>query len=280
MADKAKDSKRFSDYSFVKEIAELIAALPNNATTLLIIAATVAGSMLLTPSQWQWLLPAVQMGLSAASLYWIVTVLAKRFAPPAFNEPVMAAACGAVVPRTPLSAEEHRRCAIHEAGHLLALALLPKPPSRISAYVRDYVATPTGNVSWSLESERNAEIEWAVMLFDLAGQMAEKTVYGEVKHGSAVDNKQWEQHARAYLASYQQEHAWFIEPQTAAEAEVNHSTLRRLREQQEAELSGFLSANEAQLKTVAATLESGPLDTEAALTVLGSLVKNGHGVSA
>lgn len=160
--------------------------------------------------------------------------------------------------RWPRTASEIRRTAVHEAGHALLYAALPKLPenfvvkvfgdlSAIDRY-RGYVR---GEID-SLVAQIESASRW-VMLVKLAGTVAEKVVYGERADGATEDNAQWTRAAQRYLAAGYGE-VYFDEPATDHEAECNQRALNRLKIEHYGVIEAFLCANRPLLEELAEQL--------------------------
>ncbi|KWN06350.1 hypothetical protein WT83_27080 [Burkholderia territorii] len=160
---------------------------------------------------------------------------------------------------------EVRRTAVHEAGHALLYAAMPSLPENFVVKVfwdlgpndryRGFVRSAANCQTAQVESVSH----WK-MLFDLAGTVAEKIVYGVRADGAVEDNTRWTRAAQEYLACGYGE-VYFEEPATELEAECNQRALNRLKSAHYEVLETFLDANRALLDELADRLVTdGELD--------------------
>lgn len=172
----------------------------------------------------------------------------------------IAEACASVSEnrRRPRTESEVRRTAVHEAGHALLYAAMPSLPENFVVKVfwdlgpndryRGFVRSAANCQTAQVESVSH----WK-MLFDLAGTVAEKIVYGVRADGAIEDNTRWTRAAQEYLACGYGE-VYFEEPATELEAECNQRALNRLKSAHYEVLETFLDANRALLDELAERL--------------------------
>lgn len=243
-----KESLKSAFDDLVREFGRL----PNNLVALGIIVIMITTYQVITPEQYDLVEQPLLNALYIAIAYFGLVSVARVLKPPYDKYPIMP---GAVLARSatnkPLPDDVFERICVHEAGHILALALGGDLPVEVKAYVRRHEAQPNGNVSYRYSGDPDSEFRKLEMLFALGGLAAELVVYGEHKDGSAKDNQDWESAARMYMSSYYDDYTWFIDPQNSAEAEVNRSTLKSLRSEQLELLNTFFSTNKDILLTIA-----------------------------
>lgn len=268
-----------------------VASLPDHPAMLALIVLVAAAPELMTSAQLEYLdsikEPLIN-GATIAALYWVAVSAArstvfrgKRMTGAVGLGVVMrGATLGVPVERKPLSESEVHRVAIHEAGHLLALALFPDKPVSVRAYARDYHSSPTGHVQYEFSAPLDASYSWAHMLNTLAGQVAEKVINGSTLHGSERDNTAWETLAKQHLrAGFAPEQLWFITPDTEGEARLNARTLEDMRAEQVQQLTAFFTANRDHLEKTAYRLkEVDVLETEESLQVLEAVAVPTFGI--
>lgn len=265
-------AKRLSEQAGM--LFDAVGSLPRHVGVLLLIVVVVTGYQLLPAERVEQISMPLLNGVMAATVYhfvvgmfWVASGLGGRVE--AGRVKGAAATCQ-LEKAEPVDAKELYRYAVHEAGHLLSIALFPKKPTWVYGYVRPYAACPNGHVSFELEGPRDAEISWAHMLNALAGQVAEEVIFGTLKSGSASDNGGWEREAKAHMAAgFAPGQAWFITPESEGEARVNAAALKVMRDAQTERLRRFLETNKAVLKEVAeAFVIGGEIKTAEALGAL------------
>ncbi|MEO0376966.1 MAG: hypothetical protein AAF329_20580 [Cyanobacteria bacterium P01_A01_bin.17] len=153
-------------------------------------------------------------------------------------------------PLVRVSPEVQKRASIHEAGHVLACALLPEVgqlsiSARIVSEVNmQHPGQSLGRVSYChcLKDNEASSQRWE-MLSVLAGQEAERECLGEYCSGGAEDLMKWYRYALPYLASGFEAVTYFPEPTTAWQRETNELALSELMRRQRQELRAFFALN-------------------------------------
>jgi hypothetical protein len=284
MGFREKLSKCSDEIEFVGvAVMRGVASLPDHPVMLALIVLVAAAPELMTSAQLEYLdsikEPLIN-GATIAALYWVAVSAARSTV---FRGKRMTGAVGlgvvmrgathgvpVISERKPLSESEFHRVAIHEAGHLLALALFPDKPVSVRAYARGYHSSPTGHVQYEFSAPIDVSYSWAHMLNTLAGQVAEKVINGSTLQGSERDNTAWETLAKQHLrAGFAPERPWFITPEAEGEARVNARTLEDMRAEQVQQLTAFFMANRAPLEKTAYRLkEVDVLETAESLQML------------
>ena len=145
----------------------------------------------------------------------------------------------------PLSAERIKRVALHEAGHLLALALFEEKPEKLTAFVSGHRDFTLGRVEYKFGYDKwcSKKACLANMKVKLAGHIAEEMLHGDPMIGSKVDFDNWERLAKDYLSTFTHNYEWFQVPDNGAEARLNLKTLSQIKADHTAEVEKFLSLN-------------------------------------
>jgi len=160
-----------------------------------------------------------------------------------------------VAARQRRAAEEIRRTAIHEAGHLLYFADLPELPADLSVRVLEEIG-PTdefrGQVwhggNWpAVQTEHFPH--WS-MLMRLAGSEAEYVLLGDRADGSNGDNANWLRAAVTFLDSGFGE-VYYPDAHIPAEREHNRAVLNTLKAAHVDEVRARLSRNREVLTELA-----------------------------
>lgn len=152
------------------------------------------------------------------------------------------------------SERDEKTIALHEAGHVLAYALIDEDLTP-SASIKEK-GDSQGRVGSTGKDDRiltRSELEWQ-MLLSLSGQAAEIVLMGQPYNGSVSDQGHWYTHAVNYLDNGFGE-VVYVETPSAEEVEHKMHVLKRLRERQLTYLVRFQEANKEVLKHLAATLE-------------------------
>lgn len=141
-----------------------------------------------------------------------------------------------------LSESDRYMAAIHEAGHALALALVPKA-WREGAFVQiggvknTFTHAPRDNSIWSIAPYRRWE-----MLLMLAGPVAADRAYGAPMEGGAADMREWRHKGMAVLTAERTE-GWTPAPETELEYQENQRLLKAMERQQTQALNKFFDVN-------------------------------------
>lgn len=154
------------------------------------------------------------------------------------------------------SAHDRYVTAVHEAGHVLMFALVPRN-AHLRAEVRrrqEGEQVTLGRVSyakrdWQVGADT---MQWEMQHF-LAGAEAERALLGDVHGRNGSDLARHEQVLRAYLASHAPGELIFAAG-TEADAQHNAAVLARYRAAQQAQVQAFMQANLGTLERVADAL--------------------------
>lgn len=153
-----------------------------------------------------------------------------------------------------------RRTAVHEAGHALLYALLPKLPGSVKVKVRRFILPEHEEagyvkavVHWGFgAAESQNYLRWS-MLLNLGGLIAQEVVYGDRFAGADEDCAKWMRHATAYLTGGFGDPI-FSAPKTHEEVEHNRLTFAALKASHEEALREFFTANRAVIDDLAERL--------------------------
>lgn len=124
---------------------------------------------------------------------------------------------------------QHR--ANHEAGHIIALAVFPKKPDEINAWISTAKNVNVGGrVSYSYTDGIDVTSEYleASRLFSICPIKVEELILGEAKAGSDKDLEKWEETTKHQLNSFITGKSWFRSPSNEHEAKINEQTLREM----------------------------------------------------
>lgn len=159
-----------------------------------------------------------------------------------------------------LSQRDIKRTAVHETGHLLMYAALPRLPERLFVEVRSSLRSSDAYRGQVMSSDElvpsivtGSYIRWA-MLRHLAGSQAEASIFGDEAEGSCDDTRQWTSAATHYLGSGFGE-VFYPSPIDEGMREHNRSVINDLRRRQRAALCEFFTLNASVLRDLAALVE-------------------------
>ncbi|HGO6074577.1 TPA: hypothetical protein ACK3Q6_004428 [Burkholderia cepacia] len=151
-----------------------------------------------------------------------------------------------------------RRTAVHEAGHALLYALLPKLPGSVKVKVRRFILPEheeagyvKGVVPWGVAASRSY-LRW-IMLVNLGGLIAQEVVYGDRFAGAGEDCAKWIGYATAYLTGGFGDPI-FPAPKTHEEVEHNRLAFAALKVAHEGALREFFTVNRAVIDDLAERL--------------------------
>ena len=145
-------------------------------------------------------------------------------------------------PKRNFSEADLRLAALHEAGHALSLAMIPKT-WRVGSYVQigdpsaTFTAVPSSDSLWQLAVFRRWE-----MLMLLAGPVATDRACGAAMEGGASDMREWRHKAMAVLTAERAE-GWTLEPADELEYAANQRLLKAMERAQTAALNEFFNQN-------------------------------------
>ncbi|HDR9761551.1 hypothetical protein KDX16_15810 [Burkholderia vietnamiensis] len=150
-------------------------------------------------------------------------------------------------PRVPVPVEDIRSTSVHEAGHALIYAVLPELPDDFEVSVMTMLA-PTdvfaGYVRHAAVDLKTTEsVAYLRMIVYRAGICAEKEIFGERSLGGQSDNEEWMHIATRYLGGGLGNETYFKSPEEDAQVAHNRQVLKALRDEQDAELAAFFTAN-------------------------------------
>lgn len=142
------------------------------------------------------------------------------------------------------SVADLRRVAIHEVGHLLAYKLLPERPQRMRAFVRPVITPdePEGGAVTLLPMQVPGNRTYVVMLIKIAGLEAEFALLGSRGSGGGDDHAEWMELATKY-AIEGHAGAFYRNPITYWQRQVNRDTINSLHQQQRSDLNALFEAN-------------------------------------
>lgn len=126
---------------------------------------------------------------------------------------------------------EIERHAVHEAGHLIAVAIFPRRPDRINAWInKSASAQAGGTVKYEYKNSFEGSLEHLRIrrLFAVLPMKAEEIVYGELKTGAISDLENWELDAKLCFNNFQIIGSWYRNPSTSFEVAINAKTLNKM----------------------------------------------------
>lgn len=147
----------------------------------------------------------------------------------------------------PVSNQDRRVIAVHEAGHAILLGLHKELPETSELVMRKS-ASDSGSlghctgVSWNHQISNKTFVEWN-MLFCLAGIEAERLVLGEVSLGGSSDYRNWQSLADLYVGGHDSL-VYFHEIKAPWHEEYNAKVIYDLKESQKAIVREMLLENE------------------------------------
>jgi hypothetical protein len=169
---------------------------------------------------------------------------------------------------------------VHEAGHVLTVALLPNDlvPDNLSVHIRQTVEDMNdgfaGQLCFSFESGEHPSdpvfLEWQLICYR-AGAIAERILLDKDTTGHGKDYADWQRLARKRLVLYSDQ-AYFAEPASEAEARLNHQAFVSLAEENDATAMRLLEGNKGLLRALAENLcDKGQLTRSEILELVGQV---------
>lgn len=172
----------------------------------------------------------------------------------------------------PLSEQDFRYIAAHEAGHALAYAALGTIPAdmRVVGHPEKGKQGALGHVTGITAPDRLEKtelVEWR-MLSLLCGKQGEITMFGQATLGSTNDHSQWLDYARQYLVS-QNQRLFYGSPQNEFEHNNDCRQIEILLAQQQELVSDLFAMNPAVFKALyQAVLDKGTLGHDELVPIL------------
>ncbi|TAL80716.1 MAG: hypothetical protein EPN77_19450 [Candidimonas sp.] len=171
--------------------------------------------------------------------------------------------------RAQRSNEDIRRTALHEAGHALLYAVLPRLPDDMAISVRTAAGPADPDLGVLMHKPMALPrgekfLRWE-MLMVRAGAAAERVIYGHAYEGIRDDSQRWVNLACRYLGAGFGE-VFFAPPEEPSHVEHNRAALNALRAEQDLALREFFEQNLAVLYDLSDMLaEAGTLRDHALL---------------
>ena len=160
-----------------------------------------------------------------------------------------------------LNDEEIKVTAAHEAGHALVYAALGGTAIGVSIYTAPQRGVLGRTVSAALRVDSKQTLEVATLRC-LAGQAAEKTIFGDYSTGAYSDVRAWQSLAGAYFGNGFRH--LYVEPKSREEQAYNAQAYEALRAEQLNSLAMFFDYNRSVLADLAYTLgQTKKMDAEA-----------------
>lgn len=171
----------------------------------------------------------------------------------------------------PLSLEDRRHTAAHEAGHALVYAALGRLPLDAQIVIHDQPNSGiAGYVRATVLEDRlldSVMIEWNMLVL-LAGKIGETVIHGVSTLGSERDHQHWLSYARTYLSNHYHG-VFFNEPKDSFEQASNIAKLDALQVKQTALLNTFFEMNaEVHQQFTDEILKVRTMDRDAIITFL------------
>lgn len=169
----------------------------------------------------------------------------------------------------PVTEQDRRFIAAHEAGHALLYAAWSPLPDTLRVEVKnrtdgsDALGFVNDGVPRDLLTEKESA-EWQ-MLACLAGTAGERCYTGRVSLGAVNDATRWVTVATAYLSCHLRDGVFYPEPASELEIDCNQRHLAALRNAQNARLEAFFDVNRGVHARLTETLLEHGSQTGAAL---------------
>jgi len=200
------------------------------------------------------------MGSSAAQAYASMV-----FAEEPFEKSSMAI-------QPPLSEQDLRYIAAHEAGHALAYAALGTIPAdiRVVGHPEKGKQRALGHVTGiptPHRLEKTEFVEWQMLVL-LCGKQGEIAMFGQATLGSTNDHSRWLDYARQYLVS-QNKRLFYGSPRNEFEHNYDCRQIESLLAQQQELVSDLFAMNPAAFKALyQAVLDKGTLGHDELVPIL------------
>jgi len=159
----------------------------------------------------------------------------------------------------PLSEKDKRYTAVHEVGHAIFYAYLKKIPDDFRVVINNESKGVLGYVTFFENGtivEEKKYAEWLMFVY-LAGNRAEKFIYGDSTLGGMSDYHSWCQIAKKYLKNGHKG-VFYINPENEYEHQENQQKIEDLKLWQEKIIDDFFKENkELIIKFSNALMEKG-----------------------